>query len=305
MNKLIPSLTHVLAFLLAFLYTTSVLGQIKAKVLNSQTNEGIPYVNIWVDGEDIGTTSAVNGDFQLDNVSSNKDILVSAIGFEIRKICVDLITNSVQLKPQLIELNEVMISSKKLTKEISVGSFKKSRVDYSFACGTKPYIVARYFEFKNEYNETPFLKKISILTKSNVNDAKFIIRLYSINEIGEPGNFMNQENIYGIAKKGKNITEIELSSLNIQFPENGFFVAIEWLIIDANKYEITYTSEGSKGKKKGLRYDPSIITVPSEMGENSQIFSKGNWTKFSQVNGSIKKYKNKDSQLAIELVLTN
>jgi hypothetical protein len=67
----------------------------------------------------------------------------------------------------------------------------------------------------------------------------------------------------------------------------------------------------SKKKLKGISYEPSIGTVPSETDENSWIFNQGKWRRIWQnkdPNKKIrysKKYRNKYSLIAIELSLTN
>jgi len=279
-------------------------SQLKSVIIDSETKEKIPFVNIWVENENIGTTSNEKGEFELE-ISSTKIILFSAIGFETKKISSDSIKNILELKPMTTELDEVIINSKKLTQELIVGKFKKSKINYYFGCGIKPWITARFFKYKEKYDKTPFLKKIRLLTRSDVKNSKFNIRLYSVNENGEPDNYIYDQNIIGIAKKGKKTTEIDVSKLNIKFPENGFFIAIEWLIIEENKYEYKYTMEGSRKKLEGISYEPAIGTVPAETAENSWIFNQGKWKKVWKNVGTIKKYKEKYSLMAIELTLTN
>jgi len=279
-------------------------SQLKSVIIDSETKEKIPYVNIWVENKNIGTTSNEKGEFKLE-IDSTKMIIFSAIGFETKKISSDLIKNYLELKPLTIELDEVIISSKKITQELIIGEFKKSKINLYFGCGIKPWITARFFKYNDKYGKTPFLKKIRILTKSDVKNSKFNIRLYSINENGEPENYIYDQNIIGIAKKGKKTTEIDISKLNIQFPEKGFFIAIEWLIIENNKYEYKYTMEGSRKKLEGISYEPAIGTVPAETDENSWIFNQGKWRKVWKNVGTIKRYKEKYSLMAIELTLTN
>jgi len=226
-------------------------SQLKSVIIDSKTKEGIPYVNIWVENENIGTTSNEKGEFEL-NIEKPKIILFSAIGYKTKRISSDLIKNRIELKPFVTELDEVIIKPKMLTKELTIGEFKKSKINFYFSCGTKPWIAARYFRYDKKYTETPFLNKISVLTNSRVKDSKFNIRLYTINSKGEPDNYIYDKNIIGIAKKGKKVTEIDVSKLNIKFPKNGFFIAIEWLIIENNKYKYNYTMQGSKKKYKGI-----------------------------------------------------
>ena len=279
-------------------------GQLKSVIIDSETKEKIPYVNIWVENEKIGTTSNENGEFELE-IDNPKIILFSAIGFETKKISSDLIKKTLELKPITTELDGVIINSKKSTQELIIGEFKKPKINHYFGCGLKPWIIARFFKYNDKYSNTPFLKKIRILTNSDVKDSKFNIRLYSVNENGEPENYIYDQNIVGIAKKGKKTTEIDISALNIEFPDNGFFIAIEWLIIENNKYEYKYTIEGSRKKLEGISYEPAIGTVPAETDKNSWRYNQGKWRKVRKNVGTSKKYKDKYSLIAIELTLTN
>ncbi len=277
-------------------------SQLKATVINGETRRNIPYVNIWVENENIGTTSNENGEFELDTESS-KIIHFSAIGFETKKIISDSIENFLELKPLITELDEVFIKPKKLTQHLEIGTFNKSEINSYFACGTKPWISARFFNYKGKYNDTPFINKIRLLTKSNIKDSKFHIRIYSVNDLGEPEDYIYKQNIVGIAKKGKEITEIDISNLNIVFPKEGFFIGIEWLIIESNQYEFSYTMHDSKKKIKGISYEPAIGTIPSSTDENSWIFNQGKWQKiWGNKNGSSQE---KYSLMAIELILTD
>lgn len=279
--------------------------QLKSIIIDSESKEKIPFVNIWVQNENIGTTSNENGEFELD-VENEKLIHFSAIGYETTEILSDSIKAFVTLTPKVTDLDEVVLKTKKQSKKRLLGKFKKSKINHYFGTGTKPWITARYFEFDKEYEKTPFVNKIKVLTNSDVKDAKFIIRLYGVGENGQPENYIFDENIFGIAKKGKKITEIDISELNIQFPEKGFFVAIEWLIIEENKYEYSYTMTETNKKLNGISYEPAFGTVPAKTDKNSWIFQKGKWRRiFKNTNGTIKRYKDKYNLLAIELTLTN
>lgn len=293
-----------LLVIIILLISNFCVGQLKSVIIDSETKEKIPYVNIWVENENIGTTSNEKGEFELE-IDSPKIIFFSAIGFETRKITSDSIKNILGLKPVMTELDEIIINSKKLSQELTIGEFKKSKINHYFSSGIKPWIIARFFKYNDKYEKTSFLKKIRLLTKSNVQNSKFNIRLYSVKENGEPENYIYDQNIIGIAKKGKKTTEIDISNLNIEFPENGFFIAIEWLIIENNKYEYKYTLEGSRKKLKRISYEPAIGTVPAETDENSWIYNQGKWIKVIKTVGTNKEYEEKYMLMAIELTLTN
>lgn len=277
-------------------------GQINATVIDQKTKEVIPFVNIWVVDENIGTTSNENGEFSL-SADNTKEVQFSAIGFKTKKMTANSIGEVVELEPFATELSEVTVFSREL--ELVIGKFRKSTISSYFACGTNPWMVARYFEYKIEYEDTPYLDKLRILTESDVKVATFNLRFYHIGENGEPEGYILDENIIVVADKGNKITEVDVSQYNIKFPENGFFVAIEWLIIDSNKHEYTYTRQGEKGKHIGISFEPAIGTVPDESDENNWIYTQGKWKKAWKSGSSMKRYKDKYSSLAIELTLIN
>jgi hypothetical protein len=295
---------NLVGFFFLFLSTYSY-SQLESVIINSETRESIPYVNIWVEGQNIGTTSNESGTFHL-SIDTTGVFIFSAIGYETRKISSDLIENTVELKPSVSDLEEVVVIANPKDLELTIGKFKKPPFLSGFSCGGKPCILARRFLYQESFSKTRRLDKIKLLTTSDVRDAKFNIRLYHINEDGEPGKYIYNENIIGIARKGKGITEIDLSKFNLQFPESGLFVGFEWLILESNKYETTYTIEGSKKKLKGIDYEPGIVIVSSDTVESSWWYRYGKWTPvWKNSNDAITGHKEKYNFMAVELTLTN
>ncbi len=286
------------------LFSTTIFSQISAVVVDSTNNKGIAYINIWIENDHIGATSNKKGEFTITPKKTSKIIVFSGIGYETKKIKVENLTTKIKLNPIITELAEVELYAKKETKELHIDTFNKSKYhSYYSTYG----IATKYFMYQKKYNETPILKTFRILTKSKVKDATFNIRLYTKGNNGNPDKYLHDKNILVTAKKGKNYTDVDVSKLNIKFPKEGFFIAIEWLIIDSNKNEYTYTMSGSKKKYKGINYNPSIGMLPSN-ALNFNILSKGEWHEFNRKNDEsfpFKKYRNKYNQLAIELVLTN
>ena len=278
------------------------LAQIKAFITDSISRERIPYVNIWLEDENTGTTSNENGEFEMNVMDTNKILVFSAIGYESTTIKLRNIGKEVKLVPKITVLNEVFIRPKTGTKLLSIDGFKKSETNSYFVNAGTPWIVAKFFEYKSGYSSTPFLKSIIILTDSRIKNAYFNIRLYSINEKGEPGDLLQDKNIIAIARKGKTSTVIDLSAFNIKFPENGFFIACEWLIIESNRHEYTYTNKGSKKKLKAIRYEPAIAILNGGENRTSWTLTKGNWKKWK---GPALRNHARYQSLAIELILTN
>jgi len=67
-----------IVFILLLLISTFANSQIKAIVMNSDTKEKIPFVNIWIENENIGTISNAKGEFVIKAIDNQK-IIFSAI----------------------------------------------------------------------------------------------------------------------------------------------------------------------------------------------------------------------------------
>ncbi len=293
-----------LTFLL-LLIAYPAISQLTGKIINAETGAPIPYVNIWVQDANIGTTTEENGNFSLETTPESLYVVFSAIGFETRTIELKNIKAKIPLIPKTTELQEVVVSSKQAAKELVIGKFKRSKINKFFGCGEKPKIWARYFPYDPIYTDTPFLKKIKVFSISDHKNSTFNLRFYTVGEDGAPGTYLTEKNMIGTAKKGNKFTEIDVSDLNILFPENGFFVAFEWLIIAENKYKDTYKDQGKKVTV--TVYNPSLGTVDTATDEKSWLFNEGRWQKAHKnyFDDPSKKAKDLYSQLAIELTLTD
>jgi hypothetical protein len=138
-------------FLLAILFFVfSLSAQTRGTVIDS-LGMPIPYVNIWVDGENIGTTSQEDGTFTL-NSSKEKVLVFSAVGFETRRTSVKE-DEKIILKSKIHQLDEVAIYNLKNTKEIEVGEAKKYITNFYQAINLG--FMPSYFRSKNSMKKHP------------------------------------------------------------------------------------------------------------------------------------------------------
>ncbi|MEH6779273.1 hypothetical protein [Maribacter arcticus] len=151
---------------------------------------------------------------------------------------------------------------------------------------------AKYYHYNEDYQKTPFLNEIKIATNSEIKDAKFNVRLFTVNKNGEPEGYIYPKNIIVTAKKGKHKTKIDLSSLNLKIPKEGFFIAIEWLYLKEDGY---YWDS----------YQPEMGFMQLETHTGSWHYRYGRWVKIWRNSGEHKHYKDKYNHLALELVLSN
>jgi len=293
MKKIILLTTFCFAIYFSF-------SQTKGIVLDIETKEPIPYVNISIKDSNFGTTSNEIGEFNIKENTENVFLVVSSIGYENALVEVSEKEIVIYLKPKTYEIKEVFVKPNKEKREIIVNSLKKKRSNNSFACNENAWIAAKQFDFKPEYKETPYISNIKILTSSSINNAMFNVRLLSANENGEPFEEIYNENIIAYAKWGKKTVNINLSDKRINFPEKRLFIALEWLIIEKNEFRYSYTMKGSKKKYEGVSYEPKF-SVFNEHGESETwIYIGGKWHR-----KSISQNENEYLDLAIELTLTN
>lgn len=274
-------------------------SQIRGVVKDSISGEPIPYVNIWVENETIGTTSETNGSFSLD-IKEEKLLVFSALGYEIKKASSK--TDLILLKPKVFELNEVVVTFPKKTKELEIGEAHK--VHISQLSGNKPWIYAKLFNYDEKYMETPFIKKIVFYSNSDIKGAKIKLRIFGIND-SIPSEDLINEDIIVTVKEGMKKNTIDVSSYNIEFPKKGIVIGLEWLIIEENKYFFTYKDPKTKQKVSLENYAPSLV-INHSPDEISFTYSKGRWYKHKRHSSNYKKeWNNKVDTPAINLILTN
>ena len=299
-------LLHKVLALIFLLFVLTGQAQSIKTVKNSLTNKPIPYVNIWVENEMIGTTSDENGEYLFVKNIEDKVIVLSAIGYKTRKVEYKDTLNTIFLTPDVIKLKEIVVSGDRKNVEKKIGDFKKSTGRFYFGCSGHPYMVGKYFPYNESYVKIPYLGQIDVLTMSKIRDAEFNIRLYTMTESGIPDKLIFNENILSTAKKGTNLTTVDISDKLIEVPSTGVLVAIEFLIIESNKHSYQYTMVNQKEKLEGLSYEPKIGTIPTESGENSWKYNMGKWNRTTRASYlKLPEYKDKFTETAITITLIN
>lgn len=256
-------------------------SQMRGVVKDSISGEPIPYVNIWVENETIGTTSEVDGTFFLE-ASEQKNIVISVLGYE-RKTLKGSEISIVQLKPMAYDLREVVILNKKQSKQIEIGEIKNA-IFQSFDNG--PKIEAKFFTHQPSYSKTKFIKEVTIFTDSRIDNATIKLHFYSVDENGFPGEELLTKDYVVTLKKGIIKHRFNISQFDLVFPEKGMFVAYEKLLIESNK--------------TGTKYQPYVLYNYIDR-EFFYTYAYGKWSKQSSNNsGKISVY-----EPSINLILSN
>ena len=192
--------------LFLLLLSLPIFAQIQGKVVDA-TGSPVPYVNIWVENENIGGTSEADGTFKI-QVISDKTLVFSAVGFETLKTKMPE-DGKVVLQAITYQLDEVVIQKRKGKRQIEIGKYSKGSVNLYYGAGKQPTIIAKLISPTEDIKKHPFIDKITFLTWSMINDAKIKVRFYEVAQDGSPGADYSDEIIIVTVKK-----EITILPLN-------------------------------------------------------------------------------------------
>ena len=284
-------------------------AQISAVIKDSETREAIPFVNILFENEWVGVSADQNGKFRIATPDEPKIMVFSAVGYESRKISSDAMPAVVLMKPAIIELREAIVSGrKKRTKRKYIPFFEKdTKLGYN-VCDGFPWMTARFFPYSDAYNRTPFIDGLEVFAKTNLDSAKFNIRLCLPDKNGKPGKYMTDRGIIAQAIKGQAIVRIDLSDEYLVIPEEGFFIILEWLIIEENKKFYSTKYEGENVRTDRPIFEPIFGAVPTDSNQLIWTSVGGGWRKPEARSQPATKNKEATDQYlapAVNLLLSN
>lgn len=282
-------------FLFLFFCSFSIFAQTKGVVVDILGNQ-IPYVNIWVVGENVGTTSEEDGTFII-NAAKDKILIFSAVGFETKRTTLND-DQRIMLKSKIFELDAVIISKIKNTKEYETTD-SKNRF-YLPEPQSVPWVLGRKFSSKDDFK---YIKSLLFYTHSEVENGMFRARIFRIGNDGLPNEDVLPEEVVVKVKKGKQKTIVNVMIYKIKIPEEGIVVAFESLLINQNKYMQKGRMGNSKKTIESLNYSPHILYFYNNTFE-SYSYRVGKWARFSK--DFYDKYADIKLPIpAIELILTN
>lgn len=263
-----------LTTILFLFFAANVAAQTKGVVKDSLTGNPIAYVSIWVENENIGTTSEENGEYQIGTNDKNKNLIFSALGYQKKTVKVSE-SQIVLLSPSTFELDEVAINNKKEKKQLEIGKTKNTIAE---AFDNGPRMDAKFFPYYPEYKKTRWIQKAIILTDSRIDDATIKLHLYDVDENGFPGNELLSKDYIVTIKKGVTKNEIDLSDFNLEMPKTGIFVVFEKLLIKKNRVEKTIKDFNTNTTKIQTTYAPLVLYNAVER-DFLYSFSGGRWLK--------------------------
>ena len=275
-------------------------AQIKGVVKDSISGQPIPFVSVWSENQNIGTTSEENGEFTINTNDKSKNLRFSALGFEKKTIKISEAKN-VKLVPVEYQLDEVVISNSKRTRQIEIGKTANAMCQ---AFDNGPRIDVKFFPYFPNYKRTKYIKQLTLYSDSRIENATVRIHFYDVDNNGFPNKELLQKDRIVTVRKGTFNHLIDVSDLNLTMPKKGLFVGFEKLIIEKNKLEKTVTNSNTNETKIQTTYYPFVLYNYVER-DFLFTYSGGKWNKQTMNVNSNSKDKEKIYEPAINLILTN
>ena len=222
-----------LVILLNSVYCFGQIGLV-GQVVDALTKEPLPYVNIGLVNENIGTVSDEQGYFLLEVNPAQygqSNLRFSMIGFESKTFVLKEYLQKelliIPLTEAPTELEEVIISAKKTKFETKIlGNKTTSKMIYAAFTTNK---LGNEMGFVVRQRKRPMiLKKFTIsLVENDYGPIRFRLNFYAV-ENGLPTSTLLKENIIIETDVTSGIVSKDLAPYQIVIDED-FFVAIEWI----------------------------------------------------------------------------
>jgi len=227
---------YVLFLLVLILNYVSGFGQTEliGQVIDALTEEPIPYVNIGLVDENIGTVSDEQGYFQLEIDPlqySQSNLRFSMIGFESKTYVLQEYLQKelliIPLTEESTELEEVVVSTKRTQFETKILG-NKTTTKFIYAAFTTNKLGNEMGFVVRQRKRPMILKKFNIsLVENDYGLIRFRLNFYSV-ENGLPTSTLLKENIIIETDATSGIVSKDLAPYEIVIDED-FFVSIEWI----------------------------------------------------------------------------
>ena len=228
----------------------------KVILIEAGTGKPVPYATVEIIGKGIGTVSEENGTFELDLTSNNaRDTLsIRNLGYYSKSVPVSewLISDTIFLRPQTYQLKEVDIVWQGSNAPVRLGVTAEGPNTSTYGMVQWTQIAVHMAPAENTNGTIANVQ--FYVPKSAKSDAPFRVRVYACNPDGSPGDDLLHSSVVVHSKRGDEWVTADLKSQNIEVPEQGCFVAMEW-INSGKQYRYNDNINGQKlsfyGQKLG------------------------------------------------------
>ena len=209
--------------------------QIKGVIVDKDTKEPLPFTSIGLKSEQIGALSNEHGQFIVPAPTKNADdsLIVVALGYARRAVLVKrgaAVPNlTIEVPKRAVELSNVVVKAGKI-KNLGLGARTNDPGE-----GMIQGLPGSQYAFfvKNDKNKRlGNVRTVSFYIGENGFPREpFRVRLYKADgNYNAPNTDLLTENVVVSAPQGGQWYTVDLTPYNITAPEEGFFVAMEWVV---------------------------------------------------------------------------
>lgn len=266
-------------------------------VRDSLTGKPVQYASIWIQNEDISAMADSLGQFSVRTTNPDKTLVFSATGYETKSVRLAQSRNLLLTPISPTENTE----KPKCTQKIEIGDYHIRNSDLTYGNHGRPWMLARKFILGPQQQSMRVLDKLELYTDCHNNNMKCALRFFAIDANGNPGRELTNKQVIFRVDRGRDDTEIDLSKYGIVVPEDGFFIAVSWLIIDQN-IKRWYDKRPMQYKD----YDPGIGAMASEVNSTWE-YKFGKWAPMAKLpeDYAMRAYRGKYPEVAMKITLSN
>lgn len=270
---------HKLLFIF-LLFSEVIFCQKCFSIFDNVSKSKIAYANIWRDNK-IFMNSDSLGSFCINESEIKSKFEISCFGYKSQYLNIE--RDSIFLDIDEIIIEEVVIKKPLLKNKIKYGNYKIRNAGLVATYEMQIAELGKVFLTNDSIQR--YFNKLKIATFASNSNRIVGVKIYSLDDNKQPNIVITDKIIISNIKKGSHITSIDLSNLSLSVPKTGFFISIQFLLLEQNKQHGTYN-------KEWFYYEPSI---------GANMNSKGNEYFYLSENGSWKKNENCDLNIQVEL----
>ena len=210
-------------------------AEIKGVIVDKDTKEPLPFTSIGLKNEQIGALSNEHGQFVVPAPTQNTadSLVVVALGYGRRAVLVKrgvaVASLTIELPKRAVALGNVTVKAGKI-KNLGLGS--RSDDPGEGMIQGLPGSQYAFFVKNEKQKKLGNVRTVSFYIGENGFPREpFRVRIYKADgNYNAPNTDLLTENVVVSASRGGEWYTIDLSTYNIKAPEEGFFVAMEWIV---------------------------------------------------------------------------
>ena len=251
----------LLSLLLSYLFNLSFAQEtIQGIVIDSDTKEPVPFVNIGITRSMTGTVSDENGQYQLRIPSLMDVVAFSSIGYQTENIeAGKLIENGeINLRPKPYDIPTIELNATGFPEEVTLGA-KLEEQGHSIGFGSSELgteIGARIRIDKETYIKSAHFP----INHASGDSLLFRVNLYDFQNEKAGENLLPQNVIISAVQK-KGMIDVDLSEFNL-ITANDVLLSLEWIKDDNGKGNVGITFRSKKSRRDNNLYTKYTSQAP-------------------------------------------